>query len=81
MFRLMTRTRTHNDHLLAIRPPKRLRPPNLPRVPLHFEVFMTFRPAKPETFGIVTDKHIAVAWVDICGAKVTLFDTHDGLII
>lgn len=67
---------TYNDHLLAIRSPERLGPPDLPRVPLHLEVFMTFRSAEPKCFRIVSNKHSPMAWVDVTRAKVTLFDTH-----
>lgn len=69
---------TYNDHLLAIRSPERLGPPNLPRVPLHLEVFMTFRSAEPECFRIVSNKHSSMAWVDVTRAEITLFDTHVG---
>lgn len=67
---------THDDHLFTIRPPERLGPPNLPWVPLHFKVFVTFRTAESERLGIVSDKHGTVSWVDIARAKVALFDTH-----
>jgi hypothetical protein len=69
---------THNDHLLAVCPPERFRPSDLSRVPLHLEVFVTFRGAKPKRLGIVPDKHGAVSGVDVARAKVAFLDTHGG---
>lgn len=67
---------THNDHLLAVCTPESFRPPDLPGVPLHLEVFMTFGTAESECLGIITDKHGSMSWVDIARAEVALFDTH-----
>lgn len=67
---------THDDHLLAVGPPERLGPPDLPRVPLHLEVLVAFRPAETEGLCVVSHKHRPVARVDVARAKVALFDTH-----
>lgn len=72
--------RTHNDHLFTVCPPERFSPPDLPWVPLHFKVFMTFRTTESKRLGIVSDKHGTVSWVDIARAEIALFDTHLGCI-
>jgi hypothetical protein len=36
-------------------------------------------PTEPETFGVISDKHVPVSGVDVCGAEVALFDTHFGV--
>ena len=68
----------YNDHFLSVCPSERFSPSDLTRVTLHLEIFMTFRRAKSKAFCVIPDEHCAVAWIDVDGAEVALFDTHDG---
>ena len=76
--RCRTRCKTHDDHLLAVRPTERLCPPDFTWVTLHLEVFVAFGGAETETLCVIPDKHGTMSRVDIDGAEVALFDTHGG---
>jgi hypothetical protein len=36
-------------------------------------------PTEPETFGVISDKHVPVPGIDIGRAEVALLDTHLGV--
>ena len=65
-----------DGHLLARRPPVRLRPLELSRVELHLEKLVAFAAAKVEDLAVVPDEHHALPGVSRAGADVAGFDTH-----
>ena len=61
-----------------MRAPEGLRPPELARVPLHFEVLVAFGAAEAEGFGVVAHEGDAFAGVAGLGAEVARFDPGEG---